>query len=383
MQKFLQKIGYTRLLLVLWIILPVVSAVKQVSTNSHNNYLIFKHVFINTLNNHPLYQRQPEYFLDNNHYGPFFGLFFAPFALLPDMAGAVLWALFNSLMLFWAIWKLPLTVKQRNLILLISTHELITSLLNLQINPFTTALVIFTYIFAIKHKEILAGLMIAIGFLIKLYGIVGFAFILFARRYVVFVVSFAAFTVLLALLPLFISSWTFQLEGYHDWAAALSRKNGLNLTSTMQNVSVMGLIQRNIYPDAPTAYILGVGLILMSAMVLLNFKQLSNDRYRMLLLAAVLLFAVLFSTGSESATYIIAFVGVAIWYVTKPQKNAWDHFLLIFALVLTSLSPTDLFPAEARTFIREHRLKALPCLLVWLEVLRESYFLKRPATVNE
>ena len=150
----------------------------------------------------------------------------------------------------------------------------------------------------------------------------------------------------------------------------------------MQNISAIGLIQKNISADISTRSILLCGLILMLVQVIVNFKRFDDIRFQFLLLSSVLLFTVLFSTGSESATYIIAFPGVAIWYVTKENKNYWDHFLLAFAIILTSFSPSDLFPPDGRTFVREYKLKARPCFLIWLEILRESYFEKHRAEIN-
>lgn len=378
MLKFIKN-NSNKLLLGLYIILPLAAALKQYLKGSFNNYLIFKYTFINTIQGQGLFQEQPQFFFDSNHYGPFFALIFAPFALLPDFLGIPIWALFVSLALYYAIRKLPVSENQQNLILLICSHELLTSLFNLQSNAFIAALIILTFIFAVKHKEILSGLLIAIGFLIKLYGIVGFAFILFAKNKIKYIASFVVFTALLALLPALISSVPFQIQGYHDWYISLSTKNNLNLGSTMQNISAIGLIQKNINADASTRNILLCGLLMMLAQVVVNFKRFNNPRFQLLLLSSVLLFTVLFSTGSESATYIIAFPGVAIWYVTKPEKNYWDHFLLAFAIILTSFSPSDLFPPDARTFVREYKLKALPCFLIWLEILRESYFEKYKA----
>ena len=382
MLKFIKN-NSTKLLLALYIILPLAAALKQYLNGSFNNYLIFKYTFINTIKGQGLFQEQPQYFFDSNHYGPFFALIFAPFALLPDFLGIPLWALFVSLTLYYAIRKLSVSENQQNLILLICSHELLTSLFNLQSNAFIAALIILTYIFSIKHKEILSGLLIAIGFLIKLYGFVGFAFILFSKNKVKYIVSFLIFTVLLALLPALISSVPFQIQGYQDWYISLSTKNSLNLESVMQNISAIGLIQKNINADATTRNILLCGLLMMLAQVLVNYKRFNNTRFQLLLLSSVLLFTVLFSTGSESATYIIAFPGVAIWYVTKEKKTYWDHFLLAFAIILTSFSPSDLFPPDARTFVREYKLKALPCFLIWLEILRESYFDKPKAEVND
>jgi hypothetical protein len=87
----------------------------------------------------------------------------------------------------------------------------------------------------------------------------------------------------------------------------------------------------------------------------------------------VLIFTVIFSTGSESPTYIIAFVGVAIWFVIQPIPiSKFYIFLFIFALVLTSLSPSDLIPKFLReNYIRPYALKALPCVLIWFSIIYE------------
>jgi len=90
-------------------------------------------------------------------------------------------------------------------------------------------------------------------------------------------------------------------------------------------------------------------------------------------LASVLLFVVLFSTGSESSTYIIAFAGVGYWYWSAPWKRSkWDVGLMIFAFVLTSMSSSDLFPAFIRKeIVRPYALKALPCFVIWLKLVYE------------
>ena len=44
-------------------------------------------------------------------------------------------------------------------------------------------------------------------------------------------------------------------------------------------------------------------------------------------------------------------------------------FLLIFAFILTSLSPTDLFPRFIRNeVIVPYALKVLPCIVIWLRI---------------
>jgi hypothetical protein len=105
----------------------------------------------------------------------------------------------------------------------------------------------------------------------------------------------------------------------------------------------------------------------------LAFKEYKEQTYRLMLLASVLIFTVIFSSGSESPTYIIAFVGVAIWFVIQPKPISNFYVaLLIFAFLLTSLSPSDLIPKYLKdNYIRPYALKALPCVLIWLAVVYE------------
>jgi hypothetical protein len=85
------------------------------------------------------------------------------------------------------------------------------------------------------------------------------------------------------------------------------------------------------------------------------------------------MFVVLFSTGSESSGYIIALVGVVIWYTACPwQRTRWDIFLMVFVFILSSLSPSDLFPAFLRKqYVQPYALKALPVVLVWFQLCYE------------
>jgi hypothetical protein len=87
------------------------------------------------------------------------------------------------------------------------------------------------------------------------------------------------------------------------------------------------------------------------------------------------MFTVLFSTGSESSGYIIALVGVVIWYTAVPwQRNRWDVALLVFVFVLSILSPSDLFPAYLRKeWVQPYALKALPVTIVWLKLCWEMW----------
>ena len=89
--RFLAKPFFSdsRTLFWLWILLPVIAAITKL--HSYNNFMIFRGVFWHTWHGTPLYIEYPDEYFDTNHYGPFFSLIIAPFALLPEWIGLLCW----------------------------------------------------------------------------------------------------------------------------------------------------------------------------------------------------------------------------------------------------------------------------------------------------
>ncbi len=89
-----------------------------------------------------------------------------------------------------------------------------------------------------------------------------------------------------------------------------------------------------------------------------------------MVLSVILIFCTIFSTGSESSTYIIAMTGVAIWYILQPRPvSKLNLFLILFAFLLISMSPSDLVPGVIKKFIVRKSLKALPAVVIWAYIL--------------
>lgn len=354
----------------IYLLLAIVAGYKQYHHHSYNNYLIFKYVYWHTVDLQNLYNNYPEY-LDSNHYGPLFSIFIAPFALLPDGLGAVLWNVANVLILLWGIYSLPISLNKRTIIAWICAHEALTALFSFQFNIALTGIILLSFSYLIKKKEIQSAFFIAFGTLVKLYGIVGLAFFFFSKNKLKFIIGcFIAFAVLFAL-PMVISSPAFVIQSYSDWYHSLAHKNDLNASLTsFQDISIMGIVRRatgNI--NIPNAPFLLVGLVLFG-LPYLRIKQYKHLGFRLMLLASTLIFTVIFSSGSESPTYVIAFAGVAIWFMVQQNpKKGWIIALFIFAFILTSLSPTDIFPRPVKEFIRLYSLKALPCVIIWLTIV--------------
>jgi hypothetical protein len=339
----------------------------------HNNYFVYKYNFINVISQHNLYLHQPEHYFDLNHYGPIFSLIIAPFALLPDSVGVVFWVMFNAWVLLKAIQSLPINKSRSLIIMLLCAHELMTSAANVQSNPLIAALILFSYIFIINKKDFWAALMITLGIFIKLYGVVGLAFFFFSDNKLKLISGIIFWSVALFLLPMCISSPTFIIQTYKDWYVDLIHKNGLNIISIREDVSVMGMIRKMIYPNLVNSVVLIPGMVLF-ALSYIRTQYFKNLNYQLLIVSSTLIFPVIFSTGSESPTYIIAFVGVALWFMNAERPlSPFDIFLMVFAFILTSLSPSDLFPRYLRVnYVEPYALKAFPCFIIWLKIIYET-----------
>jgi hypothetical protein len=376
MYKLIDFIKSKPFIYLLWFGLSLFAVGKSVllgHAHIHNNYFVYKYNFINVINQHNLYLRQPEHYFDLNHYGPIFSLIIAPFALLPDAIGVVLWVMFNAWILLKAIQLLPVKESQWLIILLLCAHELMTSAANVQVNPLIAALILLSYVFIRNKKDFWAALMIALGTFIKLYGIVGLAFFFFSDNKLKLIAGMVFWSVVLFALPMIISSPAFILQTYKDWYADLLHKNDMNIISTREDVSVMGMIRKMIFPNLLNIIVLVPGMLLFGISYI-RTKYFSNVNFQLLIVASTLIFPVIFSTGSESPTYIIAFTGVALWFVnTEKPTTAFDIFLMVFAFILTSLSPSDLFPRYLRVnYVEPYALKALPCFIIWIKIIYET-----------
>lgn len=355
----------------LWMLLALVSAL--IKFHKCNNFLVFKYVFWHTWNQTSLYAPYPAEYFDTNYYGPFFSLVIAPFAVVPLPIGLILWHVLMTLALYVAIRKLPLAQGKQIFIYWFCAHELLTALFMDQFNIVTVALIVASYYCIEKEKDVLAACFIMIGTFVKLYGIVGLAFFFFSKHKVKLVAALAGWAVVCFVLPMAISSPEYVIGQYQEWMMSLGGKNMENMFSNMQNQSLLGLVRKISHVATYSDLWLIVPGIIAFCAPYLRISQYKNSAFRYAFLASVLMFVVLFSTGSESSTYIIAFIGVAIWYVAVPWKRSrWDVALMVFAFILTSMSPSDLFPRFIRkTYVQPYALKALPVVLIWFKLIYE------------
>ena len=363
-----------RTLLWLWTLLPIIATVFKLHRN--NNYLIFRGVFWHTVNQTSLYGAYPNEYFDVNHYGPLFALVVAPFAVMPVWLGMLFWNVVLSLCLYVAISRSQLKYKQQIFIYWFCAETLLTSLFMQQFNIAIAAIIIASYFLIERERDFWAAFLIVLGTFVKLYGVVGLAFFFFSKHKGRFVLSLLLWAVVLFVAPMLISNADYVIGQYHEWYVTLLEKNGENLQSIAQNISLLGMVRRItgnlLYSDL---WIIAPALVLFF-IPYFRFSQYRNAMFRQTYLASVLLFVVLFSTGSESSSYIIAISGACIWYLSAPwQRNRWDVVFMVLVLMISGFGSSDLYPRCIRhDLIQVYSLKALPCALVWLKLCYEMMF---------
>ncbi len=388
MSKLAKLVTNKPLVLTLYFGLSLFAVVKSVIVQHiHNNYFVYKWGFLNTIHQQTVFGPQLQHYGDLYHYGPVFALVMAPFGLLPDGLSVILWVMFNAWVLYVAIKLLPLKENQHLIVLLICAHELMTSSSNVEINPLIGALIILSFVFIKDKKDFWAALFIIIGTFIKLYGIVGLAFFFISQDKLKFILSLAFWSVVLFLAPMLISSPAYILQTYHDWYGDLLAKNNSNIGYSLQDISAMGLI-RNIfnYRQLSNIAVIVPGIVIFGTWYL-RPNLFANFKYQLLLLASTLIFVIIFSSSSESPTYIIAIAGVGLWFINLDRPvTPLESALLIFAVVITEFSPSDLFPRYINVhYVIPYKLKALPCVLIWLKIIYETVFFnaKAASTASE
>jgi hypothetical protein len=376
--------------------------------HNFNNFLIYKFTFWHAVEGRSLFENHGDHF-DVNHYGPLFSLIIAPFSLISGTATSMgdvtlwidvfLWHLALGLFLWWAIRQSTLTAEMKVVVIWLTAHEMLNALGMSQFNVATAAMILLTFSAIHRGKDMWAAFWIVLGTLVKAYGIVGLAFFFFAKSKPKFVMWLVVWTVVLIALPMPFFGVDYVAGQYVEWIRCLSEKGQENLLSDFQNISLLGMVRKIGYaisaglpayyevfesagknPDVTNWWWstwndlwLIIPALIYSALPWLRTKQYRHHAFQLMCLALMLMFVNIFSTGAENSSYIISMLGVAIWFIAVPWKRSpLDIGLLVFCFVLTSLSSTDLFPGDLRTYwIRAFSLKALPVVIIWLKLVWE------------
>lgn len=364
-------------ILIVWIATGFIYALVKLLIGKYNNYKVFENVYWHAIDGVSLYGRYPEYY-DSNYYGIIFSVIIAPFAMLPDWLGIIFWVVANTLFLFYAIRQLPLSHTQKVVIYWFSYWELMTAQGVQQFNISVAAFIILAFVFIERKKDFWAAFFIILGTFIKIYPIAGLAFFFFSKRKPTLILSCIFWAVIFFFIPvLYTPGLDYVISQYIEWFSQLQDKNILNMFSLSQNMSLLGVFRKiSGNPDYSDLWFIIPGLILFF-IPYIRTDQYKHISFRLMLLANVLLFIVLFSTGAEVSSYIIATIGVAIWYVCSPSiHKKYNTYLFFITLGIMLISATEIVPSYIRsTYLRPYVVRAWPCIIVWLTICYEMIFL--------
>jgi hypothetical protein len=331
------------------------------SRRSANNFDIFRGSSQHLVADTDLYASYPSEHRDRFKYSPSFAFLFTPLAYMPWGLALLLWQLLNALALFYALTRL-LKDRVADVAIAIVFLEVWRSMQNAQSNSLVAATIVLAFVALEERKVVQGASWIGFGAAIKIFPLIAgvFALPVRSRWRAVAVVSGAVTTVLL--LPLLVTPPAMLVAQYRSWLS-LERVDAM-----AQMQSVMGLLQ--LLPGPPdlpnlAVQLLGLGVLLLP--LALHPERWNMRQFRLQVLASTLVYVVLFNHQAERASYVIAFTGIAIWYVSSP-RGLREHVLLTLAFLAIPVAslfiPGRWIRSPSVTVVR----LVVPCLIIWIEI---------------
>ena len=333
----------------------------------YNNFRIFKFSFYHLVQGKDIYQLFPDDHWDLYKYSPGFALCFGLLSWLPDTIGLLLWNLINSLCLYAGVRLLPgISDEKKSWILLFCLLEMLLSIQNTQSNGLMAGLTVLAFALAERRNYFLSTLCVVFSFYIKIYGAAAFVLYLFYPGKLRLAGWSLFWMLLFALLPLVVVDSHQLAVLYRSWLHLL-----VNDRSASTGLSVMGILVSWWHLDAAKNIVTGAGIVLF-LLPLAYVRYYRDLHFRLLYLANMLIWMVIFNHKAESPTFVIVMAGIGIWYFSQ-QPDKLDKVLVILSFLLITMSVSDLVPAAIRNgFIRPYGIKAVMAIVIWCRILYEQ-----------
>ena len=325
-------------------LITIVVTLKEVVCKSYNNFQIFSYSSIDfwqgvnpytDWNHLSVLGKQLDVFL----YGPLFSILFTPFTIPPGYIGVIIWNIFTYSLFFFSVFSLPerFSFSQKRFFFFFSALLLFSTLLSVQFNPVVAALFLFSFTLLEKNRAHWAVLLILISGFTKVYGIFQIIMILFypgLRKNILYALITAVFLFLLPLVKIPLND---LVNYYQSWFSLVTDHLEVQRYSIYRFLSLL-MNSINQYSGIISLSVLAV-IIILTLQRLNLFKE--SFHLRAQFLGILMGWAILFSTGSERHTYVVAVVGYAIWYSCMIPARL-DKILLRINLLLLGVLPVDL-----------------------------------------
>lgn len=377
MNRIMTTRSRTQWLITLYVSSAVIVTVQRGVFAFPNDYAIFRASFWNLLWGRDMYVLHVDQAHDLFKYSPTFAVLFAPLSLLPFTAGLLIWNVLGALLLVYAVVRL-LPARKANLVLVFAYLPMLRNMQSAQSNTLVAALIVLAFVVLEQGVYWKGALAIGIGAALKIFPLAAVSFAILHRHRTRFTVWFAAILLGLLLLPLLVTSPHSLVAQYRAWGMLEQRE------IQDYGASVMGTIHTWLAPGIPGWSVQIAGTIVL--LLPLSFKRqvwIEAPDLRLRFLASLLVYCVIFNHKAQPQSYVIAILGIAIWYVISP-RTGWHSILLAVVLFLTcGLSPIpDVLKAPLTPLIR----RPLPCSVVWVvmqvELLAELFSASRLSGVR-
>jgi hypothetical protein len=331
-------------LIALFMALATVATVQRgVLTRSHATFPIFRQSFVHLKSGQDLYARYPAEQgteeRDRFKYSPTAALFFAPFAMVPFVAGLFLWTVLNALMVYFAVTRL-LPGGEGTAALAILFPALIAAVQSTSSNGLIAALMVLSFVAMERQKVTGASTAIAAGMLMKLFPAAAAPFLLTQPRPWRAIGKFAVVVVLLLAAPLLVTSPEQLAAQYRSWANIVTAdERDLSFAR-----SIMVVIRAWTQTEIPNGVFQAVATAILVAPLAVRRSCWTDAEFRQRFFGSLAIFVVIFNHQAENASYVIAAIGLAVWFI-KSEKT-WARIFLL-ALCLAGL-------------------EAIPYTIVWL-----------------
>jgi hypothetical protein len=323
------------------------------------NFEIFREASRRLIQGEDAYASYSNKNQDRFKYSPTFALFFVPLTRIPWPVALFVWSVVNAVVLFIALERL-LPVGQASVALACLLPEVLRSTQNAQSNALVAALIILAFLAIERGRVWRAAVATVVGAFIKIFPLAALTFAIPHRKTPRVGIAALTVGVALALAPLIVITPAQLLAEYRSWMTTESAD------ASQRWFSVMDLVHRWLGVDWPNWPIQLVGTIVLLAPLAIRRTRWSDERFRLSYLCSVLVYLSLFNHQAERSSYLIAFVGASIWFVTNKRTAARVALYSVVLITIPLMSTLLPIPDALRTpAAMTHRL-ALPMLVIWL-----------------
>ena len=318
-----------RIVLACFIGLAIVSTVQRgLLTRSHATFPIFRQSFVHLAQGRDLYARYPaEQGTEDRDlfkYNPSVALAFAPLTLVPFLAGLLAWTLVNALGVYAAVRAL-FPEDEATAATIIVFPALIAAVQSTSSNGLVAALMVGGYVSLEAGRHWRAVGAIATGILMKLFPAAILPLIAARADRGRVAVRFAIVMAVLLSAPLLVTAWPTLVAQYKSWAAILLADEGDLVFARSMMVNV-----RN-WTGQPIAnwVFQGAATLVLIAPIAVRRSSWDAPEFRRAMFASLMVYVVIFNHQSENSSYVIAAVGLAVWFLSARATPA--RMLLLVA----------------------------------------------------